>query len=235
MPKMPQVPIKGFLPMTTMDYKGKVASIIFLQGCNFRCPFCHNPELVEVSGDAALSEEEVISYLQDNREWIDAVVISGGEPTMHKGLAGFIARLKSLGLFVKLQTNGTNPGMLKELAEKKLLDYISMDIKAPPEKYCALSGSIADISAIEKSIAIIKESGTDYSFHTTVAPELSLEDIKKIGKWLCGAKRFCIQQFRPEKTLDASYAEKKPHTKEELQKMAEAVKDCFDAVEADAS
>lgn len=229
---MPPLLIAGFLPMSTMDYKGKVASVVFFQGCNFRCPFCQNPELVEVK-EGLLREDEVLGYLKQNREWVDAVVLTGGEPTMHKGITRFAAKLKALGLLVKLQTNGTNPQMLKELINKKLLDYISMDIKAPPEKYDLLAGAKFNKNAIQKSIGIIRNSGVDYSFHTTIAPELSLEDIKKIGEWLRGSKKYVLQQFRAEKTLDKSYAEKKPRPKKELQKMAEAVKDCFGKVEVE--
>ncbi len=229
---MPPLPIAGFLPMSTMDYKGKVASVVFFQGCNFRCSFCQNPELVGIK-EGVLREDEVLGYLKQNREWVDAVVLTGGEPTMHKGIPQFAAQLKALGLLVKIQTNGANPEMLKELISKKLLDYISMDIKAPLEKYDALAGAKTDKKAIQKSIDIIRNSGVDYSFHTTVAPELSLEDIKKIGEWLRGSKKYVLQQFRAEKTLDKSYAEKIPRPKEELQEMAEAVKGCFGKVEVE--
>ena len=219
--------------MTTMDYKGKVASVVFLQGCNFRCPFCHNPELVDVTGESTMKKEEILGYLNENKDWIDAVVISGGEPTLHKELPEFLSQLKKIGILVKLQTNGTNPKMLSELINRKLLDYISMDVKAPIEKYELLAGAKLDASSIQKSVEIIKKSGLEYSFHTTVAPELSLSDIKKIGEWLRGSKTFCIQQFRPEKTLDVSYAEKKPHTKDELEEMADAVRLYFGKVEVD--
>lgn len=228
------IPIKGFLPMTTVDYKGKVASTIFLQGCNFRCPFCHNPELVSQSLEGTfLDENEIIAYMREHKDWVDAVVISGGEPTLHNGLPQFIAKLKKMGFFVKIQTNGTNPGMLKKLVAEKLLDYISMDIKAPPEKYGLLAGAKADAGKIKESAKIIMSGGIDYSFHTTVSPELTLSDIKQIGAWLCGAKTYVLQQFRPEKTLEPEYGKKAPYKPSELQKMADAVRECFGEVIVD--
>lgn len=241
--------IKGIVPLTTVDYKGKAASTIFLQGCNFRCPFCHNPELVPImpSGEV-LSEKEILGYLSGQKGWIDAICISGGEPTLHKGLPEFIRKLKARRLLVKLQTNGTNPQMLKALLKENLLNYISMDIKAPKEKYALLSGTNPDMDKLQESIDAIMSAANcppnpqarqdmqnasgsaDYSFHTTVSPELSIEDIKSIGLWLNGAKRYVLQQFRPEKTLDEAYEKRAPHAKETLQKMADSVKSNFKEV-----
>jgi pyruvate formate lyase activating enzyme len=223
--------IKGFLPMSTIDYKGKVASTIFLQGCNFRCPFCHNPELVPISAEGdVLKADDVISYLKENKDFVDAVCISGGEPTIHAGLPAFIARLKKAGFAVKLQTNGTNPEMLKKLVGEKLLDYISMDIKAPLEKYGLLAGVKPDMEKIKQSAKLIINSGTDYSFHTTVSPELDSSDIKKIGEWLNGAKLYYLQQFRQEKTLDPEYEKKLPRKPKELKEMADSVRGFFGKV-----
>lgn len=229
------LPIKGIFPMTTVDYKGKVASTIFLQGCNFRCPFCHNPELVAISDEAGvksalLKPDEVISFLKENKEWVDAVCISGGEPTIHKSLPAFISHLKKAGFFVKLQTNGTNPKMLKKLIDEKLLDYVSMDIKAPIEKYELLAGAKLNKENIKESAALIMAGGIEYSFHTTVSPGLNLSDIKQIGLWLKGAKTYCLQQFRPEKTLDPEYGGKTPRTIHELNEMADSVRAYFGKV-----
>ncbi len=210
------LPIKGILPMTTVDYKGRAASTVFLQGCNFKCPFCHNPELVPISSEGLLDAGEIIAYLKENKEWTDAVCISGGEPTIHKELPRFISQLKKAGFFVKIQTNGTNPEMLKKLIDEKLLDCISMDIKAPPEKYELLAGAKADIKKIKESAKLIMDGGIEYSFHTTVSPELTLSDIKQIGLWLSGAKTYVLQQFRPEKTLDSEYGRKIPYAPSEL-------------------
>jgi len=229
------LPIKGILPMTTVDYKGKIASTIFLQGCNFRCPFCHNPELVLISDAGAtdstlLKPDEVIYFLKENKEWVDAVCISGGEPTIHKGLPEFISQLKKAGFSVKIQTNGTNPKMLKKLIDEKLLDYISMDIKAPIEKYELFAGAKLNKESIKESAALIMASGIEYSFHTTVSPELNLSDIKQIGIWLSGAKTYYLQQFRPEKTLDPEYGKKIPRSTEELNEMADSARPHFGKV-----
>ncbi|VVB59907.1 7-carboxy-7-deazaguanine synthase [uncultured archaeon] len=227
----PEILIKGVLPMTTVDYKGKVASTIFLQGCNFRCPFCHNPELVPLKAEGVILESaEVIAYLKQNKEWVDAVCISGGEPTLQAGLPDFIRELKKGGFFVKIQTNGTNPAMLKKLIDENLLDYISMDIKASPAKYEQLAGTKADLAKIKESATLIMKSGLEYSFHTTVSPELGIEDIKQIGSWLHGAKTYVLQQFRPEKTLDPLYENKLPHTLSELRQMADSVQERFGKV-----
>ncbi len=227
----PGMIIKGFLPMTTVDYKGRVASTIFLQGCNFSCPFCHSPELVPIKGDGSfLNQEEVLSYLKENKEWVDAVCISGGEPTIQKGLPDFLRKLKKAGFFVKIQTNGTNPKMLGRLIGEQLLDYISMDIKAPPKKYELLAGKKCDIAGIKESAKIIMSSNIEYSFHTTLSPELSASDIVEIGEWLRGAKLYYLQQFRPEKTLDPGYGAKKPHSSDELNAMADSVRGFFKKV-----
>lgn len=223
--------IKGILPMTTIDYKGKMASTIFLQGCNFGCPFCHNPELVPIVGEEPfLKSEEVLAYLEEHKEWVDAVCISGGEPTIHKGLPDFLRKLKTAGFFVKVQTNGTNPEMIKTLISERIINYISMDIKAPPEKYEMLAGKKCDIAMIKESAKIIMNGGIEYSFHTTVSPQLSALDIIKIGEWLRGAKTYYLQQFRPEKTLDPAYATKKPYESEELNAMAGTVRGFFKKV-----
>ena len=227
--------IKGILPMTTVDYKGRIASTIFLQGCNFRCPFCHNPELVAISDanvpdSTLLKPDDVISFLKEHKDWVDAVCISGGEPTIHKGLPAFIARLKKAGFSVKIQTNGTNPDMLKKLIDEKLLDYISMDIKAPIEKYELFAGAKLNKENIKKSASLIMASGIEYSFHTTVSPELNLLDIEQIGIWLKGAKTYYLQQFRPEKTLDPEYEKKLPHTPAELNEMADSARPYFEKV-----
>ncbi len=227
----PEILIKGVLPMSTVDYKGKVASTIFLQGCNFRCPFCHNPELVPIKAEGVFLEPaEVIAFLKQNKEWVDAVCISGGEPTIHKGLPDFILELKKAGFSVKIQTNGTNPAMLKKLIDEKLLDYISMDIKASPAKYGQLAGAKIDSAKIKESTSLIMKSGLEYSFHTTVSPELGIEDIKQTGLWLSGAKTYVLQQFRPEKTLDPSYEGKVPHKPSELRQMADSVREHFEKV-----
>jgi pyruvate formate lyase activating enzyme len=227
------VTIRGLLKTTMIDYPGKMASEVFLGGCNMRCPFCHNIELVKEPGRLdSMSEEEVTSFLRKRRKWVDGLVISGGEPTIHEDLPEFVRKAKNEGFLVKLDTNGTNPGMLENLIKKGLLDCIAMDIKSSPGGYEKASGRKVDIEAIKRSVTLIMGSGLDYEFRTTLVPELhSREDVKEIGKWLKGAKKYCIQQFRSDETLDPKLKGKPSFSGKELNEMAEMVSDCFEVVE----
>lgn len=218
--------IKGFVPTSMVDWPGKIASVIFLPGCNFRCGFCHNPELVSgYENIDSINQEDIIDYLKQKKNWIDGVCITGGEPTLHRDLPEFIKLLKDIGFQVKLDTNGTNPQMLCDLIEDNLLDYVAMDIKTCKDKYYSIVNVHFDINKIQKSIDFLKQGKVDYEFRTTVAPGLiGEEDIKKIGKWLSGSKRYFIQQFRPVNTLDHKFLDKKPYTPRELKKLAEIVK-----------
>ncbi len=227
------VEISGLLKSTVIDYPGKMASEIFLGGCNMRCPFCHNIELVNDPDKLeSMSEEEVISFLRKRRKWVDGLVISGGEPTIHRDLPGFIRKVKGAGFLVKLDTNGTNPGMVGKLIKEGLLDCIAMDIKSSPGGYERASGRKIDMNAIRKSVSMIMKSGLDYEFRTTLVPELhNKEDVREIGKWLKGAKKYCIQQFRSGETLDPGLKGKPTFSEKELMEMASMVSDCFDVVE----
>jgi pyruvate formate lyase activating enzyme len=224
--------IKGFERVSLIDYPGKMASIIFLPDCNFRCPFCQNPDLIERPGKVpTVSEGVVLDYLKGKKVWIDGVVVTGGEPTLHKGVAEFLKKVKGIGLLVKLDTNGTNPEMLEELVKEKLLDYIAMDIKAPPDRYGEVSRVRVNIEDIRRSVGIIRESGLDYEFRTTVPKSvIKKKDIEKIGEWLKGSRAFYIQQFRPDITLDKSFKKEEQYTGEELEGLAEAVRPFFEKV-----
>jgi pyruvate formate lyase activating enzyme len=209
--------IKGLQKQTLIDYPDKLACIIFTFGCNFRCGFCHNPELVVDDGRPEIKEEEILEFLKNRKGFLDAVCITGGEPTLNKDLPDFIRKIKEIGYLVKIDTNGTNPKMLKELIEKKLIDYIAMDIKAPLENYDVVTNSKVKKEDIEKSVEIIKNF-PNYEFRTTVVPGLfKEEDATKIGKWLKGSKKFYIQQFRGIKTLNKNFVGKKPFSKEDLE------------------
>jgi len=226
------VTINGLLKTTMIDYPGKMAAAVFLGGCNFKCPFCHNIDLVKASNLETISEDEVISFLKERKKWVDGLVISGGEPTIHKDLPEFAKRVKDAGFLVKIDTNGGMPDILKELVSKKLVDYIAMDIKSSPQGYDKASGTKVDIKAIEKSIKIIRESGIDYEFRTTVVPGIhKKDDIKKIGEWLKGSKKYYIQQFRSEETLDPKMKGKPTFSEDDLKEMADLVSGDFDAVE----
>ncbi len=201
------ISIKGVQKTSLIDYPKKICSVIFMSRCNFRCPYCHNPELVfnEVKKD--IDPKEILEFLEKKKKWIDGVCITGGEPTLHKGLADFIREIKKKGFSVKLDTNGALPSVIEKLLKEKLIDYIAMDIKAPLDKYEKAAGAKVDMKAIQKSISIIMDSDVDYEFRTTVVPELFDEkDAESIGKWLKGAKKFCIQQFRNiDRTLDSKF------------------------------
>ncbi len=225
--------IKGFIPVSLIDYPGKICSIIFLPNCNFRCLYCQNPDLIN-SPEKLLTvpADEILNYLKEKKKWIDGVCITGGEPCLHKDLPGLIEKIKALGLLVKLDTNGTNPSMLQHLLAKNLLDYIAMDIKAPKEKYELVARTKVNMIDIEKSVQLIKNSGIDYEFRTTVLPALHNDtDIMEIGKWLQGSKKYFLQQFRPEKTLDPKFANEKSFSKEELLRLRDAAKQFFEKCE----
>jgi len=198
---------------TVIDYPGVVASTLFTVGCNLRCPFCHNPELVDPERLAgALDLPAVVERLRERVGFLDGVVITGGEPTIHPGLAAFATSLKDLGYLVKLDTNGTRPEVVRRLLEERRADYIAMDVKAPLDRYAELAGTDVDIGAIERSIAGIVEAAPEHEFRTTVAPTLGQEDILRIAELLreAGARRFFLQPYRVPETglLDRTWMQR---------------------------
>lgn len=185
----------GFQKLTVLDYPSHVACIVFTNGCNFRCPFCHNAGLVENLTEK-ISQDEILSYLKKRRGVLDGVCVSGGEPLMHQGIGEFLKEVKALGYDVKLDTNGTFPQKLKELVDASLIDYVAMDIKNTPEKYDITAGAKTDISKIRESIDFLLSGNVDYEFRTTVTNELHTpQDIEIISKWISCAKRYFIQNF----------------------------------------
>ena len=191
--------INGFQKLTLLDFPEKVACIIFTAGCNFRCPFCHNASLVtHIDKDQKIEEREIFSYLEKRKGLLDGVCITGGEPLIQEDIKEFIEKIKNLGYAVKLDTNGSNPKKLKELIDKKLVDYVAMDIKNSKSKYACTAG-VQNISFdnIEKSISILLENKVDYEFRTTVVNELhTVEDIQDIAKLIQGAEKYFIQNFK---------------------------------------
>ncbi|MBR2310042.1 MAG: anaerobic ribonucleoside-triphosphate reductase activating protein [Oscillospiraceae bacterium] len=178
--------ISGLQKMTLLDYPGKVACTIFTQGCNFRCPFCHNSDLLGSEGPETIEIETLMAFLRKRVGLLDAVCITGGEPTLQPGLEDLIVKIKALGYLVKLDTNGSRPEVLKALVEKNLLDYVAMDIKNSPEKYGATAGvPNMHLDKIEESIQYLLAGNVAYEFRTTVMDELhEPEDFEAIGKWL---------------------------------------------------
>lgn len=198
--------IGGLQRFSLIDYPGKIAAIVFTRGCNFRCPYCYNPELVDPGQfGECIPEEEVFSFLEARRGKLDGIVITGGEPTLQPDLADFIRRARGLGYSVKLDTNGSRPEILEDLIGKKLLDYVAMDLKAPldPDRYAAAVRAGVDIAALRRSIEIILSSGLKHEFRTTFVKGFLLEtDFAKMGKAVKGAEKYAIQKFAPLKTLD---------------------------------
>lgn len=195
--------IRGFQKNSLIDYPGEICSIIFTQGCNFRCPYCHNPELVEpASAPQFIPPEEIIDHICRRRSIIPAVTITGGEPTLQHDLVDFIAQIKEIGVKVKLDSNGTNPRVLKQLIDRKLVDYLAMDIKAPIDRYQDVTNRTVINALILESIKLIMNSGVEYEFRTTIIrPLLSTDDFHGIGRMIKGAKRYALQQFHKTKTL----------------------------------
>lgn len=219
---MLKVRIGGLQKSSLIDYPGKISAVIFTSGCNFRCPYCHNPELIMNSGaETSVSAPNVLKFLQSRVGKLDGVVITGGEPTLHKDLPKFIEKIKNLGFCVKLDTNGTNPDMLQSLIDDFLIDYVAIDIKAPIEKYSQVANVELNIENILKSIQIIRNSQIDYEFRTTVVKsQLFAEDFEKIGEMLKGAKKYYLQKFVPSKTLDESFMKEISYSDIELSAFA---------------
>ncbi|MCF7905662.1 anaerobic ribonucleoside-triphosphate reductase activating protein [Candidatus Gracilibacteria bacterium] len=216
--------LSGIHTLTLLDYPGHVACIVFTAGCNFRCGYCHNPEFVlpekikERMGDM-IPEEKFFSFLETRKEKLEGVVISGGEPTIHPDLPEFIRKIKNMGFLVKLDTNGTNPKMLAQLLEEKLLDYIAMDAKASPERYNALAGTQNNFSDIQHSRDLILHSGVSHELRTTIVKGWHDEvELKKIIHWCEGTEKYTLQNFRPQKTLCPTWGKYSGFTAEELKK-----------------
>lgn len=191
--------IHGFQKTTLLDFPGHVAAIVFVGGCNFRCPFCHNGLLVLASGNQPrVVEEEILTYLEKRRGILEGVCISGGEPTLQKDLISFIKKLKAMDYFVKLDTNGYRPQVLEELLEEGLLDYVAMDIKASPERYdIAADVSGLELEKILESIRLVKNSDIPYEFRTTAVKGLHrIEEFEEIGRLLSGCRAYYLQGFR---------------------------------------
>ncbi len=191
--------IGGLHPCSFSDYPGKTAAVIFTQGCNFCCTFCHNGHLIPKNGIRALPVGECLDFLKRRKGLVDSVVVSGGEPTIHTDLPGFMRRVKELCFDVKLDTNGSLPEVVEQLIEEGLVDYIAMDIKAPIEKYSLLAGKKVDTDAIEKSIEIIGRSAIPHHFRTTaVHTMLSEDDMAAIRQMVPAGSRHVVQPFVPE-------------------------------------
>lgn len=213
--------IGGLQKVSLIDYPGLICASVFLQGCNFQCPYCHNPELVDPRLFApCISERDVLDFLDKRRGKLDAVTITGGEPTLQADLVPFIKKIKKMGFDVKLDTNGSCPQVIKTLLDEKQLNFIAMDIKAPLEKYASIAG-MADVSGkIRESIKIVLQARIPHEFRTTIVKsQLTENDILKIAKLIPGANKYALQKFVGVKTLNKKFLQEKNYSDDELAKI----------------
>jgi pyruvate formate lyase activating enzyme len=213
--------IGGLQKVSLIDYPGLISAIIFLQGCNFKCSYCHNPELVDSKlFQPCIKENDVLDFLNTRQRKLDAVVITGGEPTIHEGLALFIKQIKKMGFAVKLDTNGSQPQVIKNLLDENLLDFIAMDIKAPLEKYKSVVKVPVNSDLIKESIKLILKAKITHEFRTTIVQsQLEENDILQIAKLISGANCYVLQKFVPVKVLDKKFLKEKSYSHEILQKI----------------
>ena len=229
--------IGGFIRVDSVNYPSLLACTIFTRGCNFRCPYCHNPGFVsDLNADSTpidaefYTPDEIISYIKQRRGLLDAIVISGGEPCMQKGLKEFLFQVKALGLKTKLDTNGSFPQILEDLLDCKLVDYVAMDIKTSWDKYPLVG--FDNVELVKKSVKLVMQKAADYEFRTTcVRPIVQPEDFANIGLSLKGAKRYFLQHFKNKVTLDQSYQSATSYSDEELEVFARELRENIGLVE----
>lgn len=226
------IEIGGLQKTTLIDYPGQVAATVFLIGCNFRCPFCYSAELVlpeKIEKQPRIKRDDFFNFLGERKGLLQGVVVCGGEPTVHPDLPGFLWQIKKMGFLVKLDTNGSNPKMIDNLIKEKLVDYIAMDVKGPLENYADIVKVKIHLKDIKESIETIKGSDVDYEFRMTIVPTIhTREDVINVAQDVAPAKRFFLQNFRPEKTIDPQFEKIKPYPKEFLSKLQEEISSNFD-------
>jgi pyruvate formate lyase activating enzyme len=223
--------IGGFQKSSLIDFPEKISAIIFTQGCNFRCRYCHNPELLNYKSNDTL-EKNILDFLQKRKGKLDGIVITGGEPTLQEDLESFIKKIREYNFSVKLDTNGSNPNILDKLIQANLIDYVAMDIKAPLTKYERIINKNIDIQNIKQSIDIIKKSNIKYEFRTTVLKKLlTIEDLIQIGKEIKGADKYYLQKFVPTKIYDETLRNEQNYSDEEFLIIKEKLKEYIKRVE----
>jgi pyruvate formate lyase activating enzyme len=223
------VEIKGIEKFSSRDFPGHISSTIFLGGCTFRCPYCHNSQLV-LSPETiqSLSPDLFLSYLDGRKGWLEAVCFTGGEPLLHEDLEELIRVVRERGLLVKIDTNGSFPDRLEALLALGLVDWVAMDVKAPLERYREVTRSNVDVERVVRSADLLRSAGVKHTFRTTVVPGLvGKEDVVKIGEWLNGAESYLVQQFVPQTTIDPAYLEVKPFGRSDLEAIVAAAKPYF--------
>lgn len=222
---------------TLIDYPGKLAATVFCLNCNFKCPWCYNSQIIlpeKIKKQPQISEEELIFFLKERKEFLEGLCICGGEPTLYSDLPEFAKKIKNLGYKVKLDTNGSNSEMLTRLINEELVDYVAMDVKAPIEKYHEVVGNPPNFEKlmknIEASINVLKNSDIDYEFRTTVVPILlKKEDILKIARWISPSPKYFLQNFQAKNTaIDPNFGEIKPYPTDYLLEMKQAIEPFFE-------
>lgn len=233
--------IGGFQKINSVDYPGKIACSVYVVGSNFRCPFCTTPQFVvpeEFKHHLLVPKEELFDFLSKNKKWLQGVCLKGGEPTLYEELPQFCQTIKEIGYPIKLDTNGSNPLILKKLVIKGLVDYISLEINAPKEKYEKFTGFEDSphnylLSKIEETITFLKRGDVEYEFKTVLAPRVvTKEDVLKIVQWIKPAKKYVLENFNPEqRTVDPFFQKVAPYSKDFIFSLKELALPFFDAVE----
>ena len=195
--------IHGLQKMTLLDFPGRVACTVFLGGCDMRCPFCHNAELIDGSAPAVMEEDELLAFLKKRQGLLEGVAVTGGEPLLRPDIIPLAEKIRDLGYPLKLDTNGTHPDRLREILDRGLAAYIAMDIKNSPERYAMTAGlETLDLGPVRESVSLLTEGRTDYEFRTTTVAELhDADSFRGIGEWIRGAKRYYLQKFTDRDTV----------------------------------
>jgi len=224
------IEFSGIQKTTLADFPGEVATTLFISGCNFRCGYCYNADLVFGRDTGVrIPEDEALQFLKERKRVIDGICFTGGEPLISPDLKDFIIKARALGYKIKLDTNGSFPSELKDLLDNKLLDYVAMDIKASPDKYDQVAGVKVDLDQIQQSVHLLKDSKIEYEFRTTVFSLLTKEDFLEIGLWLTKGQRYFLQSVKTEmKLLDPKFSEKyQAPTREFLSEVVELLRPHF--------
>jgi len=209
--------IAGLQSLSLVDFPGHLASAVFTQGCNFKCPYCHNPDLIGIGGKTGLSEKNILEQIKSRGKMIEGVVITGGEPTIHDGLLNFARRVKQEDLKVKLDTNGTRPDRLKELLDSGAIDCVALDIKTVFSRYALVTDDAEHAGAVLESARILMSARVPYEFRTTCVPGIvGEEDFRAIGAALQGAEKYCLQQFRAAGVKNEKFRNTSPYTKDDI-------------------
>jgi pyruvate formate lyase activating enzyme len=210
--------IGGLQKVSLIDYPGKISAIVFTQGCNFRCPYCHNKELVDQElYQPCISVNDILEFFKTRQGKLDAITITGGEPTLQENLIPFIQAIRKMGFAIKLDSNGSRPDVLARLIREKLLDFIALDVKAPLSCYSRVVNAKVDANGIRQSIQIVLKAKIPHEFRTTVVVSLlTKKDISVIVREIIGAKRYALQKFQPARTLDKKYLEETTYSDEEF-------------------